>query len=144
MATASEAQIPEGRAWVTQVPDAQLKDLHFGLRLVTNHPGLSGDEREALKRLADACWDEHARRCSEKCFRGVGSPSGSNPVRIANLEEAAKVRADLELYGAAFVDEHGYRQHPQRVIISPDGTSALDDGLRVYRPQPLNLRSEDA
>ena len=55
-------------------------------------------------------------------------------MKIASLEDLAEMVADVQIYGECFCDAQGKRVDPREVIVAPDGTSALDSGLRVYKP----------
>ena len=57
-------------------------------------------------------------------------------IRIRDFFEAAKLLADMEMYGHGFVDEDGFRVDPAQVVIAPGGVCAMD-GRRVFKPVPF-------
>jgi hypothetical protein len=54
------------RAWLREVGSRDLGDMHHALRMIVKHPMVGGEEARLFTNLADACWNEHVRRCTEK------------------------------------------------------------------------------
>jgi len=53
------------RPWLREVSNRDLSDMHHALRMILKHPTVSGEEARLFTNLADACWNEHVRRCAE-------------------------------------------------------------------------------
>lgn len=60
------ANAAPNRDWLRDVCQRDLQDIHHALRMIVKHPMVGGEEARLFTNLADACWNEHARRCEER------------------------------------------------------------------------------
>lgn len=50
------------RLWIRLVPRHELIVLHHALRMVAQHPNVTGANKDEIERLADDLWSESVRR----------------------------------------------------------------------------------